>query len=194
LNTDSGNILLAGHVAAKFEIDSTPEKSETDSTFYKYACLHWHEHVTALVQPSGSVIMKLGTFILGNEFVTWSEILFELKGQRGLDPQVTVRVALERWYKSLAADDRLKIPIGSLFVKSHESLSKELAEKADDRVLRYLPFVRLGNYYNLGAQSSEEWRKAFEYKKMVVEGYEKELGAENVITLRAKTSMLQANY
>jgi hypothetical protein len=73
--------LLEGHIFAKPTLDSYE-----GSVFYNYACLHWHEHVTALKRPPEALLTKLSQFLTGNEFVTWSEVLFDLKNQSGLDP------------------------------------------------------------------------------------------------------------
>jgi hypothetical protein len=181
--------LLYGHIIPESTLDTY-----CDSVFYNYACLHWHEHVIALSSPPDAVLTKLRQFLTGNEFVTWSEILFDLKNKSGLDPQVAVRAALKNWYISLPAKTREQIPINAFFVTSHEALRRELTEKADDELLPNLPLVRLGEYFNLGAESREDWQKAYEYKKTVAENYAKILGNRNPITLVARTSLLQEYF
>lgn len=178
--------LLAGSV-----IGGPLERSFEESVFYNYACLHWHEHVTALSDPPGDILAKLSSFLTGAEFVTWSEVLFDLKGRAGLGPLIQVRVALLAWYQVLAPPVMNRVPMDDFFILPHELLSTELHQKSEDKLLPYLPLLRLGAYFNLGGQSSADWQKAYDYKRAVAGGFEDLLGARNPFTLRAKTSMLQ---
>lgn len=177
--------LLAGNII---------EHTFKESVFYEYACLHWHEHVTALSHPSDTILTKLSQFLTGNEFVTWSEVLFELKRRSGLGAQVQVRAALQSWYELLPPKTRERVPISAYFITSHESLNKELVNEGGDKLLPYLPLVRLGEYFNLGAESRGDWQTAYNYKKTVAEGYEELLGGRNPITLRARTTLLQEYF
>jgi hypothetical protein len=43
---------------------------------YKYACLHWHEHVTSIINPPTDILDTLARFLVGIEFVAWSETFF----------------------------------------------------------------------------------------------------------------------
>ena len=179
--------LLAGSV-----IGEPLERTLKESVFYNYACLHWHEHVTALSNPPKDVLEKLASFLTGNEFVTWSEVLFELRDRVGLGPLIQVRLTLSNWYQNLDRLDKSRLPpFDDFFVVPHENLSSELYQKSEDKLLPYLPFLRLGNYFNLGGQSTADWQKAYNYKKTVADGFGDLLGARNPLTLRAKTSLLQ---
>lgn len=178
--------LLAGSV-----IGEHLDRPFKESVFYNYACLHWHEHVTALTNLPDDILKKLGDFLTGVEFVTWSEVLFELKQRAGLGPLIQVRMALMTWYDILASPIKDQVPIEKFFIVPHEGLSKELDQKSEDNLLPYLPLLRLGQYFNLGGRSSTDWQKAFGYKTTVADGFENLLGARNPFTLRARTSMLQ---
>lgn len=186
--------LLAGGIVLHPVDDSDYENMYKESAFYNYACLHWHEHVTALKTLSDEILVQLRLFLTGNGFVTWSEILFELTNGSGLGPHVKVFAALRKWYEFLPPDTKEQIPISSFFVASHESLSQEFIQKGQDNLLPLLPLTRLGEYYNLGGQSRGDWWKAYEYKKTVAEGYEFVLGKRDPLTLRAKTSLLQEYF
>ncbi|KAH0841573.1 hypothetical protein FOPE_06673 [Fonsecaea pedrosoi] len=179
--------LLPPHMVPDSE-DSQPLK---ESVLYEYAVLHWHEHVSALQTPPDDVLDLLSQFLGGIESVTWSENLFEAKQQSGIAPQLEVQTMLKTWYDSLDKDTQQKIPIKDYFVKPHEELQKELKEKAQDRVAPYLPFMRLGQFFNLGGRSQQDWRKGFMYKEAVAAGFESSLGARHPLTLQTKTSMLQ---
>jgi hypothetical protein len=181
--------LLAGSV-----IGQPLERTFKESVFYNYACLHWHDHITVLGDPPTDILEKLASFLEGTEFVTWSEVLFELKDRAGLGPQIQVRMGLSIWYQNLDAPIQSQVPIKDFFIVPHEKLSGELYQKSEDKLLPYLPLLRLGNYFNLGGQSSADWQKAFDYKKTVADGFEDLLGPRNPLTLRAKTSMLQEYF
>ncbi|KIX98332.1 uncharacterized protein Z520_05633 [Fonsecaea multimorphosa CBS 102226] len=162
-----------------------------ESVLYEYAVLHWHEHMTALRRPPDDILGLLAQFLRGIQAVTWSENLFEAKHQSGLAPQLEVQTMLKTWYEGLDEGTQQKIPIKDYFVKPHERLQKELKEKAQDNVAPYLPFMRLGQFFNLGGRSRSDWRKGFWYKEAVAEGLESTLGARHPLTLQTKTSMLQ---
>ena len=181
--------LLAGNI-----LGESLERTYKESVFYNYACLNWHIHVTALSNPSDEILKKLAQFLIGTEFVTWSEVLFELKSRIGLGPQVQVYTMLLSWYDERSEKTKAKIPLQDFFVTSHEKLTKELKDVAKDNILPYLPLLRLGQYFNTGARSHSELYKAYEYKKEVAEGFTKYLGARNPFTLRARTSLLQEYF
>ena len=170
------------------------EHTREDSVFYDYACLHWHEHVTSLSHPSEVVLLKLRQFLTGNEFVTWSEVLFDLKKLIGPDAQVQVRIALQSWVDLLPTQTKEQIPIGAYFILPHQSLNQELEEENNDKLVPLLPLARLGEYFDLGGVSREDWQVAYECKKTVAEGYAKVLGERSPLTLRAKTSLLLEDF
>jgi hypothetical protein len=184
--------LLAGSVVVLLGAPSQHICKE--SVFYNYACLHWHEHVTSLAHPSEDILRMLRQFITGNELVAWSEVLADLKAGSGIGPQVRVKVALITWYNQLSSTDKRLVPIKGFFVTSHEQLSEELHNKAEDELLPFLPLIRLGNYFNTGGRSEAEWQRAYDYKKRVAVGYRRVLGARNPIYLRAATAMYQEYF
>lgn len=186
----AGN-LLKKNLLAESVIGEPLERTLEESVFYNYACLHWHEHVIALSNPPKDVLEKLAGFLTGNEFVTWSEVLFDLRERANLGPLIQVRLALSNWYNSLGQPDKCQVPFDGFFVVPHDNLSDEFYQKSEDKLLPYLPFFRLGTYFNLGGQSTADWQKAYDYKTKVADGFRDILGARNPFTLRAKTSLLQ---
>jgi tetratricopeptide (TPR) repeat protein len=161
---------------------------DDDGSFYEYATLHWYEHLTALANPSNELLSKLASFLTGNEFVASSETLLQLKPNAGTGVQVQIKSAIAKWYKDLPPEKQQMIPIGDYFVKPHESLSNTLKKRErEDKILQYLPYVRLGRFFNVSGKPIE----AYKYEKIVVAGYEAVLGLRNPLTLRAKTAMLK---
>ncbi len=186
--------LLRKHLLAGAVIMESLQESGNYSAFYNYACRHWHEHVTHLKNPSEAVLEKLRRFLRGNELVTWSEVLFDLKRRPGLDPQLTVRVTLQKWVETLPPETQKRLSMEDFFVTPHESLGKDLEHLAEDKILQYLPLVRLGEFFNIAGQSREELQKAYKYERTVAEGYTALLGARNPITLRARVAMLKEYF
>jgi tetratricopeptide (TPR) repeat protein len=183
--------LLHGTSYALLEAEESTLK---ESVFYNYACLHFHEHVIALNDPPEDVLMKLCRFLGHNEFVTWSEVLFDLKSRSDFGAhQLVVYKDLSTWHQRIPPPDRTLYPIGDFFVAPHDRLSRELSDsnKSDDRLLPYLPFMRIGQYLNLGGNGPKDWQRAYDYKKNVVEGFTDVLGSRSPVTLRARTSLLR---
>ncbi|KIW99103.1 uncharacterized protein Z519_00766 [Cladophialophora bantiana CBS 173.52] len=179
--------LLPPHILTDGD-DDLPFK---ESVLYEYAVLHWHEHVSALRTPPDDVLDLLSRFLRGIEGVTWSESPFEARQRSGIASQLVVQTLLKAWYDGLDEGTQQKIPIKGYFIKPHERLQKELEENAEENVAPYLPFMRLGQFFNLGGRSQEDWRKGFMYKQAVAAGFESSLSARHPLTLPTKTSMLQ---
>ncbi|KAF7505120.1 hypothetical protein GJ744_001260 [Endocarpon pusillum] len=167
------------------------EPTTKESILYNYACLHWQDHITKLLNPSDELLAMLSRFLLGNEFVTWSETLFQIKSMSGIGSQIKVRSDVWEWFGRLPDETKKKIPFKSFFVRAHESLSHELMREGEDIILPYLPLIRLGQYFNVGAGTNADFQKAYQYKMTVAEGFEAALGTRNPLTLRAKTEFFK---
>jgi hypothetical protein len=172
----------------------TPGPTLNNSEFYRYACLHWQDHVTELSSPSEPVLSKLRQFLLGTEFVSASETLIGLKPNAGIGVHVLVRSTLQTWHDSLPPNLKEKVPIGNFYVAAHEDFSKTLNEEGGDILLQYLPFVRLGQYFFVGGKTNSDFQRATAYWTAVAEGYENALGPRNRLTLRAKTDLLRSYF
>ena len=187
--------LLRKHLLAGTIYQSNPEsgahEAPADSTFYTYAALHFHEHLTALADPPEDIIAKLDRFLTSNAFVSWSEVLFDLRQRLDLGPQLLVYKRLLTWTHFLPPELQVEIPIEAFFEKPHRQLSAVLKEVSEDKVLQYLPEVRTGQYFNTSGQTRGDWQKAFEYKTTVVEGFTALLGARSPVTLRFRTDWFQ---
>lgn len=188
------HLLPGGVVMKAIEeiLDNTLEEIKKVRVLYEYACLHWQDHLTKLERPSEETIALLRQFLTGNELVTWSETLFDLREQSGISTQVEVRAVLRSWYNNtLSPDIRDAVPANDYFELSHNNLSRELAQLGEDNVLPYLPFIRLGDYFNVGSENLEEYQKGYDYKEKVVNGFGEVLGQRNPLTLRARTNLYQ---
>jgi tetratricopeptide (TPR) repeat protein len=177
------------------EADSVAEDNEdhglNESVFYNYACLHWQEHLTALSNLSDELLAKLVEFLTGNEFVTWAEVLMQLKPKSGVGAPIQVRTELLKWHGRLPPETGRKIPISSYFANPYESLNVEFDKKGGDKLLPFLPLVRLGDYFNVGGVDDTDFQRAYSYKVIVASGYEEVLGSRHPRTLLAKTEVFK---
>jgi tetratricopeptide (TPR) repeat protein len=171
--------------------DDTEAHALKESVFYNYACLHWQEHLTALLDLSDDLLAKLREFLTGNEFVTWSEVLMQLKPKSGVGALIQVRTDLLKWHATLPPETGRKIPILEYFVKPYESLNVEFDEKGGDKLLPFLPLVRLGEYFNVGGVNDADFEKAYAYKVKVAAGYERIMGPRHPQTLVARTEVFK---
>jgi tetratricopeptide (TPR) repeat protein len=183
--------LLRKNLAPLEEVDTGSEPSVADSAFYNYACLYWQEHVTALSNPQDEILVKLSRFLTGIEFVSSSETLFQLKPKSGVGTPIQVKSIFSEWYRKLSPETQEKIPIEDFFVKAYELASTTFMEKSKDKILPLLPLVRLGQYFNVGGRTGADFQRAYNYKMTVAAGYEKALGSNNPLTLRAKTELFK---
>jgi len=186
--------LLRRNLRATGVIDDDSERSFNESVTYRYACLYWQKHVTALQNPSNELLVKLVEFFGSNAFVTWSETLFQLKPNSGVGAHVQIRTLLQGWLDTFPPERQPKIPIESFFVKPHEQLKDEFDDKAGDKILPYLPLIRLGQYFNVGGRNNQEHRRAYQYKMVVAEGFEDVLGYRHPLTLRARTEVFKEYF
>jgi tetratricopeptide (TPR) repeat protein len=195
--------LLRKNLVLLEEVDTGSEPSVADSAFYNYACLYWQEHVTALSNPQDEILVRLSRFLTGIEFVSSSETLFQLKPKSGVGTPIQVKPksgvgtpievksVFSEWYRKLSPETQEKIPIEDFFVKAYELASTTFMEKSKDKILPLLPLVRLGQYFSVGGRTGADFQRAYNYKMTVAAGYEKALGSNNPLTLRAKTELFK---
>ena len=74
----------------------SPEDAGPDyeAPCYKYACLNWEAHLTAVTNPARGLLEEVGRFLTAYEFVTWSEVRFRLDNE-DLSAAINVRPNLE---------------------------------------------------------------------------------------------------
>lgn len=169
-----------------------PTTTSQHNDFYNYSCRHWQDHLIMLAEPDQIILNLFRKFLQQNGFVAWSEAMVDLANLSAPSAQVSVRAALQQWHSAnLKPGLRPKVPLDGYFLDAHQALSNELAEQAQSAVLPYLPLARLGEFYNVGGETVEEWELGYSFKKEVVCGYEATLGKRNRFTLNARTSLYQ---
>jgi tetratricopeptide (TPR) repeat protein len=159
---------------------------------YDYAVRHWQDHMFAVPNPSRSLLSRLATFITRIEVVSWSERLADLKGNNAaafLNAIIDIRAALRDFIGRLPSNERKDFPLEDFFVKGHEKLRQNLTDDDEgDHLVPYLPSLRLGQWYSISGKSYTDFRKAYYYKELVVEGFTRVLGKRSPLTLKARTS------
>lgn len=167
---------------------------EEEPALYEYAVLHFQDHVIAIPDPPEDVVARLARFLVGVEFVVWSETVIDLKSQSGLGTQLAVYNQLLTWTKFLPAPITAEIPIEEFYETAHVHLSAILKEQGKDKLLQYLPQIRNAQYFNAAGQCVQDWQKAYDNKKSVVAGFTEILGSESPVTLRFRADLLQEYF
>lgn len=181
--------LLIRHILKGTKYGLPPDRPIPQFTpIYKYAAEHFHEHVVLVPKPPQDLVVKLGGFIRGIEFVTWSESLWELNPGGGFSKTARVFRALRVWAETLPNEDQEDIAIESFFEVPHHTLALRLEDETC-QVNQYLPSIRIGEYYNAVGQTNADWRKAFEAKKLVVAGLSKLMGEKARLVLKQRASL-----
>jgi tetratricopeptide (TPR) repeat protein len=160
-----------------------------ESALYDHACLNWHTYATRLSRLPEDIVDDFRSFLVGNEFVTWSENLYVLRNKSGFEGQLNVATKLRDWYATLDPDTRPELPVSTVFIGAHENLSRDLENVAGNVLARFLPLMRLGRFLNLGARSFRELQQDLDYKTVVAEGFLRHLGPRNPMTLQAQLAM-----
>lgn len=183
--------LLRKHLEPTEDEDVMLQESFSNSAVYDYAAKYFHEHIIAVTSPPQDLIMRLSRFLQGTEFVTWSETILDLKPGSSYAGQITVYASLLRWARTLPPEDQQDIQLERYFETAHVLLSLILKDEAEDPLLQYLPRIRLGDYLNAAGQSTSDWQKAYEQKKLVFRELSGILAEKDPFLLRARAALLQ---
>lgn len=162
-------------------VASTAEQDE-DKYFYQYAATHWYIHLTALRKPGLELVKQAARFLDGNEFVSWSEYIFQLTGSQGLILEVQAKLKL--WRDELSPDLNEPILLEDYFVKPYRTVSNIFRDDGGDKTLPYLCLFQLGEFFNISGRIEE----AFEVKKQVAEGLVDLLGEKHPLALKAESA------
>ena len=186
--------LLDKHFLVDAEVDDADAPTLPHSDLYDYAALYFQDHVTAVPNPPDDLVQSLKSFLLGSQFVAWSEAILDLRKQLGLAVHINVYNDLRRWWTGLPEDARNSIPIDDFFESSHLTLSTRLREGDFKPALQYLPLLRIGYYFNEGGQSVSEWQKAYENKQSAVAGLSKIFGPHDRLVLSSTAQVIQEYF
>jgi hypothetical protein len=163
---------------------ATAADDDEDKYFYQYAATHWFIHLFALAKPAVSLVELAARFLGGNEFVSWSEFVLQLRKSQGT--MLEVEGKLKEWTKSLSSEiqDYLSRAVKNYFGGPYRAVSRAFEKDGGDKELPYLCLFQLGEFFNLSARLDE----AFEVKKTVAEGLVNLLGERNPLSLKAEAA------
>lgn len=154
---------------------------------YNYACYNWHVHLRAVSAPTAQLLQQAERFLVGYEFVTWSEVLFRLDNG-DFSAAIGVRTDLESWFSLLPPDAKRIISINQYFDLPYRSLTRFFDENGGDRLLPLLCQARLGDYWSLNG--SPDMETGTNFLRKVAEGFRELLGARNPLSLQAECNLL----
>jgi Tetratricopeptide repeat len=167
-------ILIRRNVASAAE-------EEEDKYFYQYAATHWFVHLVAVKKPELSLVQQAATFLIGNEFVSWSEFIFQLSGSQGTVLEVESKLKI--WRKGLSKELQDILILDRYFSGPYRAVAEEFQADGGDKILSYLCLFQLGAYLNLAARVGE----AFEVKRVVARGLIELLGERHPLALMAES-------
>jgi hypothetical protein len=163
-------------------VASAAEEEEEDKYFYQYAATHWYKHLTAVRKPDQSLVQQAATFLVGNEFVSWSEFIFQLSGSQGTVLEVESKLKI--WREELSNEVKDILILDRYFSGPYRAAAEAFQEDGGDKTLAYLCLFQLGEYFNLAARIEE----AFEVKRTVARGLIDLLGEQHPLALMAESA------
>lgn len=155
---------------------------DEDRYFYQYAATHWYRHLVAVKAPEPRLVQLAASFLLGNEFVSWSEFVYRLSGSQGMALEVESKLKI--WRNGLEDELKTMLPLGSYFAGPYRAAADGFDEDGGDKTLPFLTLYQLGEFLNL---STRLW-EAIQVKKTVAEGLVRLLGERNPLALKAQSA------
>jgi len=155
---------------------------DKDRYFYQYAAMHWYRHLVAVKAPEPRLVQLAASFLLGNEFVSWSEFVYRLSGSQGMALEVESKLKI--WRNGLEDELKTMLPLGSYFAGPYRAAADGFDEDGGDKTLPFLTLYQLGEFLNLSTRLGE----AIQVKKTVAEGLVRLLGERNPLALKAQSA------
>lgn len=157
--------------------EEADQEGPTMTSFYSYACRHWHIHLLGS-KIDQELLQRASTFLTSPQFIAWAESLIALSRCQDVGPALDVRARLEAWHNILATSDRLSLDFGNFFGPFSAMIDSENGDGSDNLVVILL-MHRLATYQNFGGG------EPYELRKRIAEECESVLGADHWLTLRA---------
>lgn len=183
--------LLASFVRVNVGADDPgilPPKDEFE--FYDYACLHWHIHVSATIDPSDSLLKMVAEFLTSRQFVAWGERLFFLKEGIDSGPAMEVKSTLDSWLSLLPPAKREKVPLQAYVSCPYTTVINDFDDSEGYKLEASLLASRLGDYYNWICDLED----AFHFLSAAAYGLVEYLGRRNPLTLRALSALANSLF
>ncbi|KAH7321537.1 hypothetical protein BKA65DRAFT_598695 [Rhexocercosporidium sp. MPI-PUGE-AT-0058] len=157
------------------------EDKDEDIVLYEYAAKYWTYHLTAVKEPTATLLDMASSFLHHYEFVMYSEYLYDYSS-REISPISNVQAKLRSWLALLPPDSKKHLTLDDFFEEPYRELAEAYDQGNGSSILKYLCLFQLGNFYGLQAKPQPR----YETLKEVAEGLEAILGREEPLVLRAK--------
>ena len=96
-----------------------------DTVFYEYACLSWHLHLIAVLNPTSRDMQQTNDFLQSNQFVYWAEKVYDLTSQTDNGPALEIKATLLSWQALLPPRLRELAPLNIYFSAPFESVRQQ---------------------------------------------------------------------
>lgn len=176
--------LLRHNFREAVEIDE-PHPEPQEGVSLEYAAQRWDYHLIAIDNPTKKLVSLANEFLHAPNFVFWSEWSIDhLSGS--ISRASTVLSSLKDWHTSLPPDKSSLLKLADYFTQPYQSLSVSYRNSADsDKVLQYLPLMRLGRFY-VDTGSTD---LATPLRREVATGLTEVLGTQHPLTLQSRTDL-----
>ncbi|KAI1468152.1 uncharacterized protein F4812DRAFT_458588 [Daldinia caldariorum] len=160
---------------------------------YEYAARHWGYHLSKVVSPEPELLSIANEFLHSFQSVHWGEFAYRLaRGNQNTASNLSIVQAdygyLHEWFAKLSEESKSQIGIDDFFIDPYERISKLWATPPeDDKVLPWMPLIRLGGYC---------WEMALvdqgiKFRREARNGCIETLGPRHPLTLRSRKDMCQ---
>lgn len=179
---DRISALIQGNFDSQTSLEIGKLERHRDTEFYEYACLYWHLHLTAVLNPTSRDMQQTNDFLQSNQFVHWAEKLYDLTSQTDMGPALEVKAALLSWQALLPPRLRELAPLDKYFSAPFESLRQQYkSDNQNNTALPHLRLFRLGEFANLG----EFPDKSFKYYRALAQDLEANFDSDHPMNMKA---------
>ncbi|KAK2603415.1 hypothetical protein QQS21_004365 [Conoideocrella luteorostrata] len=160
---------------------------EPCDSFYDYAAKYWDVHLSRVLSPGSSLIDLVAKFLGSLQFSHWAE--YSYKGGEDLQAVRSANIRLTKWSSGLADDTKSRLNLDQFFETPYQKLNQEYSESSRDKVLQWLPLIRLGLFFfDVGKIS-----KMDKIRSTVADGLSDLLGPRHPLALKARSEAAYAS-
>lgn len=162
-----------------------------DAMPYKYAAEYWDSHLIQVPSPTTELLQLANDFLQSFQFVFWSEFSYEVAGTSdGLEGAYRIisktLLNLKAWHSTLPGDKKKELALTDYFIAPYQRIAEEYAASVeDDKVLPWLPMLRLTDYFWFRADMD----RYAEVAQQTRDGLVTTLGAIHPLTLLSRGNL-----
>ncbi|KAK4160525.1 hypothetical protein QBC43DRAFT_303780 [Cladorrhinum sp. PSN259] len=166
-------------------VEVKPHPKPQRGVSFEYAAQYWDFHLTAISDPPDSLVSLANDFLHVPNFVFWAEWSVH-KLQGSISRSSTVLSSLKLWSGALLPEKSSLLELTDYFTSPYQALASSYRDSSDsDKVLQYLPLMRLGRFYvDIGCT-----HLATPLRREAASGLTEVLGTEHPLTLLSRTDL-----